>query len=192
MREDQVSASFLSVVVEGVKAKEPPPGISTSIIAIDGPGGAGKSTLAKLLSGRLGGAPVLHTDDFASWDNPLNWWPRLVADVLEPLARNETARYRRTDWGSKDHEEWGEVAPSEFLILEGVGASREAFRPFLTYSIWVDVPPPLRLKRGLERDGQEARGQWEKWMSEEDVYIERERPHEWADLVLPGDQNLWR
>jgi uridine kinase len=192
MRKDQVSAGFLSVVVEGVKAKEPPPGMSTSIIAIDGPGGAGKSTLAKLLSGRLGRAPVLHTDDFASWDDPLNWWPRLVADVLEPLARNETARYRRTDWGNKDHEEWGEVAPSEFLILEGVGASREAFRPFLTYSIWVDVPRSLRLRRGLKRDGQEARGQWEKWMSEEDDYIERERPQEWVDLVLPGDQNLWR
>jgi uridine kinase len=190
MREDRVSDSFLSVVVEAVKLKEPP--ISTSIIAIDGPGGAGKSTLAKLLSVRLGGAPVLHTDDFASWDNPLDWWPRLVAEVLEPLARDERARYRRTDWGNEDHEEWGEVVPSEFLILEGVGASREAFRPFLTYSIWVDVPRSLRLRRGLERDGQEARGQWEKWMSEEDDYIERERPQEWADVVLPGDRDLWR
>jgi uridine kinase len=191
MRKDLVSGSFLSVVVEALEVKEPPPGISTTIIAIDGPGGAGKSTLAKLLSGRLGGVPVLHTDDFASWDNPLNWWPRLVANVLEPLARNESARYRRTDWGNKDHQEWGEVAPSEFLILEGVGASREAFRPFLTYSIWIDVPRSLRLKRGLVRDGQEARWQWEKWMSEEDDYIDREKPQARADLVLPGDRDLW-
>jgi hypothetical protein len=28
---------------------------------------------------------------------------------------------------------------------------------------------------------------WERWMAEEDAYIERERPHEHADVVLPGD-----
>jgi hypothetical protein len=28
-------------------------------------------------------------------------------------------------------------------------------------------------------------------MVEEDEYVRREQPHEHADLVLPGDQNLW-
>ena len=158
--------------------------MTTKIVAVDGAGGAGKSTLAELLSEALGAAPVVHTDDFASWDNPLDWWPRLLKEVLEPLARGETARYRRTNWGDDKYEEWGQVAPSEFVILEGVSASREAFRPFLTYSIWVDAPPDLRLARGLERDGEEARAQWEEWMAEEDRYVERERPQDRADLVL--------
>ena len=80
------------------------------------------------------------------------------------------------------------MAPSEFVILEGVSASREAFQPFLTYSIWVDAPRDLRLRRGLERDGEEARAQWEEWMAEEDRYVERERPQQRADLLLGHDQ----
>jgi uridine kinase len=85
----------------------------------------------------------------------------------------------------------GAVVPAEFVILEGVTASREAFRPFLTYSVWIETPRELRLSRGLERDGEEARAQWEKWMTEEDDYLRRERPQDHADLVLPGDQDLW-
>jgi uridine kinase len=186
-----VRARFLTDLVRDIKAKPAPAGMSTKVIAIDGPGGAGKSTLANLLARELGGAQVVRTDDFASWDNPLNWWPRLIEDVLEPLSRSRPARYRRTDWGNSDHEDWGEITPAEFVILEGVSASREAFRPFLTYSVWIETARDVRLSRGLERDGEEARAQWEQWMSREDDYVKREQPQENADLVLPGDQGLW-
>lgn len=165
--------------------------MSTKVIAVDGLGGAGKSTFAARLAEELAGAQVLQTDDFASWDNPFNWWPRLVKEVLEPLSRNQPARYRRTDWGNPDHREWGELTPAEFVILEGVSASRKAFRPFLTYSVWIETPRELRLARGLERDGEQARAQWEEWMAEEDDYVRREEPREHADLVLPGEQDLW-
>ena len=165
--------------------------MSTRIIAVDGHGGAGKSTLAARLAQELGGVQVVHTDDFASWENPLDWWPRLIAEVLEPLARNETARFRRSDWGGTGREQWAGVEPAEFVLLEGVSASREAFRPFLTYSIWVETPRDVRLRRGLERDGDGARAQWEQWMAEEDEYVSRHRPREKVDLVVPGDRDLW-
>jgi uridine kinase len=77
------------------------------------------------------------------------------------------------------------------VILEGVTASRTAFRPFLTYSVWIKTPRALRLQRGVERDGEQLRAQWEKWMAAEDQYVHRERPDQSADLVLPGDSNLW-
>jgi hypothetical protein len=38
------------------------------LVAVDGPGGAGKSTFARALSEAAGGAPVIHTDDFAADD----------------------------------------------------------------------------------------------------------------------------
>lgn len=165
--------------------------MTTRLIAIDGPGGAGKSSLARRLADHLGDAPVVHTDDFASWDNPLDWWPRLVEEVLEPLARNEAARYVRSNWEREEERTWGEVAPSPFVILEGVSAFRQAFRPFLTYSIWIETPREVRLRRGLERDGEDARAQWEKWMAEEAAYVVREKPRDNADLILPGDRDLW-
>jgi Tfp pilus assembly pilus retraction ATPase PilT len=43
------------------------------LVAVDGPGGSGKSTFAACLSAAANNAPIVHTDDFASWDNPINW-----------------------------------------------------------------------------------------------------------------------
>lgn len=179
-------------VVETIKRRLPPEGMSTKVVAIDGPGGAGKSSLAESLAQALDGAQIVHTDDFASPENPRDWWSRLIEDVLAPLSRNDHGRYRRTNWtGDKSHFEWGEIAPTEFLLLEGVSASRNAFRPFLSYSIWIETPRELRLDRGLERDGEQARDRWEQWMTEEDEYVEQEKPQQAVDLVLRGDQDLW-
>jgi len=87
--------------IQAIQNAQAPDGMTTKIIAIDGPGGAGKSSFAEQLSQHLGNAPILRTDDFASWENPLNWWPRLLGQVLEPLSHNETACYQRYDWGTK-------------------------------------------------------------------------------------------
>ncbi len=183
-----MSADVLTEIAAAVRRERAPEGVATRIVAIDGLGGAGKSTLASSLTQHLGGAPVIHTDDFASWDEPLDWWPRLVAEALEPLARGEPARFRRTDWTGRGRELWVEVDPAGVVVLEGVGASRAALRPYLTYAIWVETPRDVRLRRGLERDGDGARPRWERWMEEEDEYVARERPDEHAHRVLPGDR----
>lgn len=176
----------LREIVEKIRAAKAPGKMLSKVIAIDGPGGAGKSTLAAKISMALGDAPIIHTDDFASWENPLNWWPRLIEQVLEPLSANWPARYQRYDWITKQLAEWHDVQPVQFIVLEGVSASREAFRPYLAFSIWVDTPRDERLRRGLERDGEDARGLWEQWMAEEDRYVEREDPVKNADVVVSG------
>ena len=161
------------------------------IVAVDGPGGAGKTTVAEALAAALGGAPVVHTDDFASWDHPVDWWPRLREQVLEPLRRGQPVRFLPTAW---DHEppELVEVDAADVVILEGVTSSREAFRPYLTYAVWIETPRELRLRRGLERDGESARPFWDRWMAAEDAYVAREMPAERADIVVPGDEALPR
>jgi uridine kinase len=164
----------------------------TRIVAIDGHGGAGKSTLAEHVANALGGVPIIRTDDFASWDNPVDWWPRLIEEVLKPLLRNEPVRFKRSQWQPGQDRGWAEIQPASALVLEGVSASREAFQPFLTYSIWVEAPPELRLARGLARDGEPSRTQWEEWMAKEDEYRRREQADERADLVVRGDLDLWR
>lgn len=52
-----------------IRSARAPVDVTTKIIAIDGCGGAGKSTLATQISAALDSCPVIHTDDFASWDN---------------------------------------------------------------------------------------------------------------------------
>ena len=161
----------------------PPSAGHTVVIGIDGCGGAGKSTLAASLSDLLAGSQIVHTDDFASWDDPVDWWPRLLEQVLAPLARGESGRYQRYDWDLKALAEWHEV-DAPVVILEGVTATRKEFRPFLAYSIWVDCAAELRLQRGLERDGPEAESLWRAWMLAEDAYVAAHDPVENADLVV--------
>jgi len=179
----------LDHIVKAIRSSNVPAGMKTRLVAIDGPGGSGKSSLADWLARELR-APIIHTDEFASWDNPINWWPGLLEKALKPIAAGQPARYEPASWGGP-RKPPRVVMPADFVILEGVTAAREAFRPYLAYSIWIETPRKLRLQRGLERDGVEARANWERWMSDEDAYIERERPADYADLILAGDQGFW-
>jgi uridine kinase len=184
-----MSRPKLAHIVEAIRISALPAGMRTRIVAIDGPGGAGKSTLAEQLARELD-APIVHTDDFASWDNPIEWWPDLIEKVLRPIAAGQSARYRPTSWGGPTKPQVA-LKPGNFVVLEGVSASREAFRPFLAFSIWVETPQDVRLRRGLDRDGEEARADWVRWMAEEDAYAEREHPSARADVVVRGDERLW-
>ena len=180
------SANAVNVIAAQLVAATPPAGVRTKIVAIDGLGGAGKTTLSTALSAALGGAPVVHTDDFASWEEPLGWWQRMLTELLVPLAEGRCARFRRSDWERHALGDWCEVEPAERVIVEGVSSSREAFRPYLTVTVWVDTPEPERLRRGLERDGDHALGLWQEWMASEDDYVAREQPQRHAQVLVSG------
>jgi uridine kinase len=184
-----MSRTPLVHLLDAIRSSSPPAGMRTRVIAIDGPGGAGKSSLADHLAHELD-APIIHTDEFASWNNPVDWWPELIEKVLRPIAAGRSARYSPTDWGGPAKPDVV-IEPGDFVLLEGVTASREAFRPYLAFAVWIGTPQDVRLGRGLRRDGDHARADWERWMAGEDAYVERERPDAYADAVLPGDQDLW-
>lgn len=164
---------------------EPPRLGTTCLVAIDGPGGAGKSTLAAALA-VVCKAQVVHTDDFASWDEPLGWWHRLEQEVLEPVAAGQRARYQRYDWNNRELAEWCQVTPGGVLILEGVSSARAAVANRLSLAVWVETPRVLRLRRGIERDGEAARKQWEEWMEDEDRHFALDRTRGRADIVVDG------
>lgn len=170
-------------IVNHIKALRPSAG-STVVVGIDGCGGAGKSTLARSLAEHLGAA-VIQTDDFASWDNPIDWWPRLLQQALQPLSRREPAHYQRWDWEKACLAEWRTVM-CPIILIEGVTATRKEFRPYLAFSIYVECPRDLRLKRGLERDGEQALPLWLDWMAHEDRYCELHNPQGHADLIVEG------
>ena len=156
------------------------------IVAVDGPGGAGKSTFASQLASALDGAPIVHTDDFASWDDPIHWWPRMLAQVVEPLSRGTRTRYQRYDWPTSSLAEWIELEPAEAVIIEGVTSARSEWRRHLAFVIWIETPPTERLRRGLARDGADALDEWTAWGAAEDAHYADDptRPH--ADVVVDG------
>jgi uridine kinase len=162
-----------------------PPRVQSLIVAVDGCGGAGKSTFAARLAGVLD-APVVSTDECASWSHPLDWYPRVIEELLMPLAAGRSATYRRSEWGGGESIEVT-VAPAPILVLEGVSSSRRAFDDYLAFRIWIETDRAERLRRGLERDGEHLRDQWLEWMASEDAYVADENPRARADVVVPGD-----
>jgi hypothetical protein len=106
------------------------------------------------------------TDHFATWADPVSWWPRLVDGVLDPLRRGEPGRYRRMDWSGEVPRLGDEVAVAvpDVLIVEGVSAGRWSVRPWLNFLTWVDLPDPAaRLERAVARDGEHHRAALLAW-----------------------------
>jgi hypothetical protein len=157
------------------------------LVAVDGPGGAGKTTFAGRLAGALGGTPVVHTDDFASAENPVDWAPRLLEQVIEPLAAGRPGRYQRYDWVARALAAWHDVPLAPVVLIEGVGAGRLEFVSRLGYACWIETPAALRLARGLERDGAELLGFWHQWIADENAHFAADRTRDRADLVVDGN-----
>jgi uridine kinase len=160
------------------------------VLAVDGPAGSGKTTLADALGVR--GAAVLHMDDlYEGWSGlEGSLWPRLSAQVLEPLRRGVPGRYQRYDWSSGAFAEWVDVPVPDLLVLEGCGSARRAVDAFAVLRVWVEAPDDLRLERGLARDGADAREHWLTWMADEAAHFARERTRGRADVRLDAFGHL--
>ena len=161
------------------------------LVGVDGCGAAGKTTFARRFARAAGDAPVIHTDDFASFDRPMQWWPRMLSEVIEPLSRGETATFHPYDWvASELSKDVITVEPAPLVVIEGVGAIRRAWRDRLLSRLWVDAPRDLRLARGVERDGAHMRDFWIWWMAQEDEYVATEEPWRFADLLVDGNPSI--
>lgn len=167
---------------------------SLRLVAVDGRAGSGKSTFARGLSRALGSVAVLPLDDFLSWDDLTEFWPRFEAEVLRPLFEGRDARYQARDW---EHDPYGrglgpwKVLPfSPLVILEGVGAAREELRGRLAYAVWLETPPEVCLQRGISRDGVEQTSRWMKWQERELTFFEADPVRSHAHLIVDGQQPL--
>lgn len=169
------------------------------LIAIDGAGGAGKSTLAHELASLTSQAKVVPMDDFyrpatdtvrlsvspASGYQHYFDWQRLRDQVLVPLSTGSEATYQRYDWGMAKLNEYHTIHPTGIVIVEGVYTMREDLRSFYDLTVFVDAPRPLRLRRMVSRAAND-RAMIQKWMAAEDYYVTKEDPANHADIVVRG------
>ena len=159
---------------------------NVTVIAIDGPAGSGKTTLA----GRLAlacGAQLLHMDDLYPGWGGLREAGSVVSKILADLAAGNAAAYRRYDWDVQGYRETHVLQPRGTLVIEGVGSVRTEYLDRLSSVALVHEPDPQeRLRRGLERDGAEAEPRWRTWMREEaELHREVDLPRR-ADIRING------
>lgn len=175
------------VVIELALARRPTLGTGR-LVCVEGPAGSGKTTLATAIAAGapadLGLVPVVHMDDLYEGWSGLGAVERQVATLLRPLAAGRPGRYRRYDWIEDRWAETVEVLPAPLLVLEGVGAGARAHMDLCTVLVHVTAPDPLRLRRGLVRDGAAAREHWLRWMIEEQEMFAQEGPAGRADVTV--------
>ena len=168
-------------VVRLVGASEPRCG-TTSLVAVDGPSGAGKTTLAARVAHALA-APTIHMDDLdPGWDGLVEATERVREWVVEPLLAGRPARFRRWDWAADTYAEWHEAA-GDVIVLEGCGSGALPGGAFASVLVWVDADPAERRARGLARDPGYA-AFWDRWATQEEGLYAADGTRARADLVL--------
>lgn len=159
---------------------------ASTVVAIDGPSGAGKTTFAARLGAALR-APVLSMDDlYPGWDGLEAGARHLVSDVLGPLAAGRAARFRTYDWRRGVPGGWRELGRPTRLVVEGAGAGARAAAPYLALLVWIETPPPVRKERALSRDGDAYRPHWVRWQQQEIRHYVAEGTRERADVTVDG------
>jgi AAA domain-containing protein len=160
----------------------------TTLIAVDGPSGSGKTTYAAELARELN-ATVVSTDDFATWDDPVAWWPRLVEGVLAPIEEGRPGRYRKTEWsGGHPHPgAYRRIEVPEVLVIEGVSAGRRSITSKLSLLVWCELSDSrVRFEKVLARDGEGVRIPLLTWQNFERGWYSVDQTRSRADVVRAG------
>ena len=154
------------------------------LICIDGLAGSGKTTLSRGLAALDPDAIVLSTDEMLEGWRGLPGLPSTVEALLRPLAQGLPGQWRRWDWYDDSWAETRTVDPAPLIVLEGVGSAAAAYSSLITLTVWVEADLEVRLARWLERDGEQMRPFWERWLADEEALHARERTRERADVVV--------
>ncbi len=174
---------------------------SFCLVAIDGCGGSGKSTLAEQIVSRNVGGQIIHMDNFYKPSNERSQLEirekesgadydimRLKQNIIIPIMNGLEARYQRYDWEVDKLAEWHTIEPNGLIIVEGVYSLSDQLHNLFDIKIFVECNRELRLKRGLERDGDNALDFWKNWMIGEDKYLQEQKPGDRSDFIISGEE----
>ncbi len=162
---------------------------SHPVIAIDGPAGAGKTTLAHeiflALSPKMS-VNVIHMDDlYDGWENALT---NDLTQILQYLSAQhqgqQSANLSRYNWATSSFDLPEVIAPADLLILEGVGSGDKSLQDQFAALIWIDIDPNIGVQRVTERDGPGVTNQMQKWLGTQQQYFSQHSTREKADFIL--------
>ena len=174
----------------------------TKLVAIDGRGGSGKSSLAEALSRSRLAAQVVHVDDFPFRASEYQFHSsgtqtrvnldRLIREVLLPLRAGKREVYKRTPWWVDqvaNLETELATDPGGTVIIEGCYTLHRKSRGFFDLGIWLECPASLGVERALARDeASHIRQIWhDVYVPNESAYITAHHPQEEADIIIYND-----
>ena len=163
--------------------------VAQPVIAIDGPAGAGKTTLASHLSAALSGkyrCTTVHMDQiYNGWKTPFDsTFTDALLRVVKAHKSERQIPLAQFNWQSGEYEESQLLEKSQLLILEGVASSHSMIRDEITVSLWIDIEPAIGLQRVLARDGASISDEMNNWLSLQAQHFATHDSQMRADFVL--------
>ncbi len=160
-----------------------------ALYAIDGPAGAGKTTFAAKLEAELsvnGSVRVIHMDDlYNGWDNALS---NPLAEILDRISTAHIAGrefvIKIFNWHTMAFDREERITPTDYLIIEGVGAAQQIVRETGATTYWLDIEPEIGLQRVLDRDGAHIEAQMRQWQVDQDKHFARDETRENCEFKL--------
>ena len=160
-----------------------------TLFAIDGPAGAGKTTFAAKLESELSvhsTVKVIHMDDlYNGWDNALS---NPLSEILDRISTAHLAGrefvIKKFNWHTMEFDSQEKIAPTDYLIIEGVGAAQQIVRETGATTYWLDIDPEIGLQRVLDRDGAHLEVQMRQWQVDQDKHFARDETRENCEFKL--------
>ncbi len=168
---------------------------NTDILAIDGPCGSGKTTLAKEIS-ELYDVDVIHMDDFflpLSLRTPKRLqehggnvhYERFLDEVIKGILSKDAFSYRKFSCKIMDYDEVIHITNNKPIIIEGSYSLRPDFQPFYTKKAYLTVDSLTQQQRLIQRVGLEHFKDFqERWIPKEQGYFHHFHIEECADFII--------
>lgn len=157
-----------------------------AVIAIDGPAGAGKTTLASMMKVALTTqrVEIVHMDDiYGGWEISSAFTARVSA-LVKDFKAGRSHLLDIYDWHEARFATQRTIAPAEILIIEGVGSGQRELRDELAALIWIEVADEIGMQRVLERDGEQISEQMQRWQRLQRKHFVSENTKSAADFEL--------
>lgn len=166
------------------------------IAAIDGGSASGKTTLGNILSS-IYDCTVFHMDDF--FLRPEQRTPeryaeaggnvdreRFLAEVLQPLSRGETVKYRKFDCSTMTLGNVIQAAPKKLTVIEGAYSMHPELAGYYDLSVFLDISPELQKERILERNSpRSAERFFDTWIPLENEYFDKTQVRQRCGMMIP-------
>ncbi|MFM8620885.1 MAG: uridine kinase [Candidatus Nanopelagicaceae bacterium] len=155
------------------------------IILIDGPAGAGKTTLALELQSELN-CEIVHLDYvYDGWENALSSsLTEVLVDLVSAFLKGIEFELPVYNWEAMSFDSVRIIKPAPALIIEGVGAGQSAIRGTASALYWLDIDYETGLERVLQRDGVQIESQMRAFKVSEATHFEVERTRDFADFII--------
>jgi len=124
-------------------------------------------------------------DLYNGWDNALS---NALSEILDRISTAHLAGrecvIKKFNWSTMQFDSEEIITPTDFLIIEGVGAAQQIVRESGAITYWLDIEPEIGLQRVLARDGAHIEVQMRQWQIDQDKHFARDETRENCEFKL--------